>query len=130
MEVRGLVGGVVETASPRTSLHEASRLMDQLGIGSLAIVIDGELKGIVTERDVMRAVGRGADAHIEIVEDWMTPDPDTVPADMGVEDAAAWMLATGYRHLPIMEDGQLLGIASIKDVLWAVTNPAAAAVEG
>lgn len=129
MEVRGLVGGVVETAGMRTSLREASQLMDELGIGSLAIVVDGRLRGIVTERDVMRAVARGADAHIEIVEDWMTPDPDTVPSDMDVDEAAAWMLATGYRHLPVMEDGRLLGIASIKDVLWAVTNPAAAAVE-
>lgn len=129
MEVRGLVGGVVETATPRTSLHDASRLMDELGIGSLAVMVDGELRGIVTERDVMRAVARGADSQVEIVEDWMTPDPDTITADTDVEDAAAWLLATGYRHLPVTENGALLGIASIKDVLWAVTNAAAAAVE-
>lgn len=129
MEVRGLVGGVVENCGPRTSLHDSSRMMDELGIGSIAVVTDGELKGILTERDVMRAVARGADAQIEIVEDWMTPDPDTVQADMDVEDAAAWLLATGYRHLPVMDGATLLGIASIKDVLWAVTNPAAATVE-
>jgi CBS domain-containing protein len=52
----------------------------------------------------------------------MTPGPDTVPADMGVDDAAVWMVAAGYRHLPVMEDQTLLGIASIKDVLWAISE--------
>jgi CBS domain-containing protein len=45
---------------------------------------------------------------------------------MSVEDAADWMLATGYRHLPVVDDtGTVLGMVSIKDVLWAVTNPTA-----
>ncbi len=41
---------------------------------------------------------------------------------MTVEDAAIWMVAAGYRHLPVMDDGDLLGVASIKDVLWAITE--------
>jgi CBS domain-containing protein len=50
----------------------------------------------------------------------MTPDPDTVGPEISVDEVAQWMLAAGYRHLPVMEDGELLGIASIKDVLWAL----------
>jgi CBS domain-containing protein len=42
---------------------------------------------------------------------------------MDVNDAAQWMLATGYRHLPVVEGNRLLGIASIKDILWAITEP-------
>jgi CBS domain-containing protein len=52
----------------------------------------------------------------------MTPDPDYLESDVNVEDAAAWMLAAGYRHLPVVEDGQVLGILSVKDVLWALTG--------
>ncbi len=80
------------------------------------------LSGIVTERDVLRAAAARADLSLENVTDWMTPNPDTVPSDMTVEDAAIWMVAAGYRHLPVMDDGDLLGVASIKDVLWAITE--------
>jgi CBS domain-containing protein len=56
----------------------------------------------------------------------MTPEPDTVSADLNVEEAANWMLATGYRHLPVTsETGELIGVASIKDVLWALVEPRA-----
>ena len=80
------------------------------------------LSGIVTERDVLRAVAAGVDLASEPVTAWMTPNPDTVPADMTVDDAAVWMVAAGYRHLPVMDGQSLLGVASIKDLLWAITE--------
>jgi CBS domain-containing protein len=93
-------------------------------VGSLAVLHEGELEGILTERDILRAVAEGADLDTEFASEWMTPNPDTISAEFDVEEAADWMLATGYRHLPITdEDGALIGIASIKDVLWALTNP-------
>ena len=52
----------------------------------------------------------------------MTPAPDTFSPDVDVEEAAAWLIETGYRHLPVMRDGELLGIASIRDLLWAMVE--------
>ena len=52
----------------------------------------------------------------------MTPAPDTVEADLEVSEAAMWMAATGYRHLPITDGDKLIGVASVKDVLWALTE--------
>ena len=54
----------------------------------------------------------------------MTPGPDTVSPEVAVEEVAEWMLAAGYRHVPVMDEGELLGIASIKDVLWAMHSVA------
>jgi len=92
-------------------------------VGSLAVLEGDVLAGIITERDVLRAVAEGVDLGTATVVDWMTPRPDVTEPDMDINDAAQWMLATGYRHLPVVEGNRLLGIASIKDILWAITDP-------
>lgn len=56
----------------------------------------------------------------------MTEYPDSFSPDMEVADAADWMLAKGYRHLPIVDGEDLIGVVSIKDILWAVTDPSEA----
>ncbi len=122
MEVRELIGGNAQMCDSGTAMVAAAETMVQEGVGSLGVRGREGLSGIVTERDVLRAAAAGADLSVEKVTDWMTPNPDTVPADMTVEDAAIWMVAAGYRHLPVMDDGDLLGVASIKDVLWAITE--------
>ncbi|MGH8927864.1 MAG: CBS domain-containing protein [Acidimicrobiia bacterium] len=125
MEIRSLIGHGAVTCTPDTVLHEAAKLMMEEEVGSLA-VMEGEsdLAGIITERDVLKAVALGAEPKAATVNDWMTPRPDVTDPEMEVMEAAQWMLATGYRHLPVMEGHRLLGIASIKDVLWALTEPA------
>ncbi|HKZ25293.1 MAG TPA: CBS domain-containing protein [Acidimicrobiia bacterium] len=125
MEIRTLVGGAVATCTPKTSMSKAAEVMMAESVGSLAVMDGRRLAGIITERDFLRAAAVGADLHHASVDEWMTPDPDVVEPDLDVTEAAQWMLATGYRHLPVMEDDRLIGIASIKDVLWAVTEPAA-----
>lgn len=120
MQIRSLVGGTARLCGPTTSLEEAARAMIEESTGSLGVVEGSQLTGIVTERDVLRAAAKGADLAAESVVDWMTPDPDTVGPEVPVDEVAEWMLAAGYRHLPVIEDGELLGIASIKDVLWAL----------
>ncbi len=122
MEVRELVGGSAHMCEPTTTMSEAARTMVAEDVGSLGVRGSGGLAGIVTERDVLRAVAEGAHLTAEAVSSWMTPEPDSVEGDTSVDDAALWMVAAGYRHLPITEDGRLLGIASIKDVLWAITE--------
>lgn len=124
MQIRNLVAGSAVSGSPSIVLREAARAMKVAAIGSIA-VMDGEtLVGIFTERDLLFAVAAGADPDQETMRDWMTPDPDTVHPDFEVDEAADWMMATGHRHLPVTgEEGELLGIVSIKDVLWAMTEP-------
>jgi CBS domain-containing protein len=122
MEVRELVGGSTQMCEPMSTMAAAAEAMVREAVGSLGVSGREGLAGIVTERDVLRAVAAGSDLDSEPVTSWMTPSPDTVPADMSVDEAALWMVAAGYRHLPVMDDGRLLGIASIKDVLWAITE--------
>lgn len=126
MHVRSLVAGSAVSCRPSISLREAARAMNAPGVGSIAVMEGGALVGIFTERDLLNAIAIGADPDQETVRDWMTADPDTVQPDLEVEEAADWMMATGHRHLPVTdESGHLIGIVSIKDVLWALTEPGA-----
>lgn len=123
VEIRSLVGGTATVCGPELTLQAASKVMMDAGIGSLGVVESGRLVGILTDRDILQATAEGADPADARVEDWMTPEPDVLAPDVLVEDAADWLLATGYRHLPVVEDGELLGVVSIKDVLWALKEP-------
>ncbi len=124
MTIRELVGGAVVAMSPTDSVRKAAELMKEAEVGSIAVNVDGALEGILTERDVLNAVAEFADLDRDPISKWMTALPDTFGPEMGVEDAADWMLATGYRHLPVVDEvGGLLGMVSIKDVLWALTDP-------
>jgi CBS domain-containing protein len=91
-------------------------------IGSVAIEVDGALEGILTERDILRAVAEDADLDQDRVSSWMTSYPESFTPEMSVEEAAEWMVVTGFRHLPIVDGDELLGVISIKDVLWAMTE--------
>ncbi len=121
MQVRALVGDGAQACGPETTIRTAARAMADNDIGSLAVLGEGDLLGILTERDILRAVAAAADLDAEPVSAWMTAQPDSVSPELETAEAARWMLATGYRHLPVIEDGVLLGVASIKDVLWALT---------
>jgi CBS domain-containing protein len=122
MELRELISGEVETVSPNTTISDAAISMHELGVGSLAVLDDEELRGIFTERDVLQVVAAGGDPSTETVAGWMTLYPDSFSPEMEVKEAADWMLAAGYRHLPVVEDNLLIGMASIKDILWALTG--------
>ncbi len=126
MTISELVGGAVVSMAPTDTVRQAAELMKKAGVGSVAVELDEALEGILTERDVLNAVADFADLDRELISKWMTALPDTFGPEMSVEDAADWMLATGYRHLPVVADtGTVLGMVSIKDVLWAITDPSA-----
>jgi len=97
--------------------------MKETGIGSVVVEVDGALEGILSERDILNAVAAFADLDRDPVSDWMTDDPDSIGPETEVEEAANWMLATGFRHLPVVDGPNVLGVISIKDVLWAITEP-------
>ena len=121
MELRELVSGEVQTVTTTATVGSATEIMSSTGVGALAVVDGDEVVGIFTERDLVRVVADGRDAD-ESVRDWMTPYPDSVDAGTSVDEAAQWMLAAGYRHLPVVDHTGLVGMASIKDILWAMTE--------
>jgi len=123
VKLRAMVGGRAAVCGPETTLQDVSEAMLATHVGAVGVVEGRRLTGIITERDVLSAVADGVDPVSEIVRDWMTADPDVFSPEAQVREAAEWLLETGYRHMPIMEDGELLGIVSIKDILWAIASP-------
>lgn len=106
--------------SVRTVVH----LMAKRHIGAVPVVdADGTLVGIFTERDVMcRVVDRDLDPAGTTIGQVMTADPVTAAPDWPILQALEQMAAGGYRHLPVVEDGRLLAIVSIRDLYAAVTG--------
>lgn len=122
MELRELLSGEIEKVSAETTVADAAVQMQRANVGSLAVMEDEGFSGIFTERDVLRLVAAGGDPEVEHVGSWMTMYPDSFDPEMDVEEAADWMLAAGYRHLPVVEGEKLIGMASIKDILWALAG--------
>ena len=90
--------------------------MVERSVGAV-LVLEGErLSGILTERDVLRAVARGI-RDDAVVRDWMTSDPDTIGPDETTEHAATLMMHGGFRHLPVTEGETVVGILSIRDLM-------------
>ena len=121
MQLRALVGDSAEIVGPDTSLQDVAQQMLKRSVAAVAVVDRSGLIGICTDRDLARALSDAADPDTP-VSDYMTEQPDVVDPDVRVTDAAAWMLETGYRHLPVVDDGELLGIVDVRDVLWAVVS--------
>ena len=122
MKLGALVGGSATVIGPEATVADAAEILVSDGVGSLGVVADRSLVGIITERDVVRCVSGGADPEAEAVSDWMSDTPDTFLPDVDCAEAAAWLLEVGYRHMPGMEDGELLGIVSIRDILWSIIS--------
>lgn len=107
--------------SPEASVNEAVQLMAEKGIGSLIVMKDGELCGIVTERDYTRKVvvgGRSVDQSR--VSDIMTPDVLTTGPQANVDECMMLMTNRRIRHLPVVDEGRLVGMISIGDLMKAI----------
>jgi CBS domain-containing protein len=114
--LRDLMTEHVVTTTPQTSVTEAAAAMVASRVGS-AIVMQGSfLAGILTERDVMRAVASAEDLQRSPVSAWMTPDPQSATPDTTAEDAAQMMLLHGFRHLPVVEGRRVLGVVSLREL--------------
>ncbi|HXV71042.1 MAG TPA: CBS domain-containing protein [Acidimicrobiia bacterium] len=122
MRLGELVGKAPYVCGPDTTLFEAAAAMEESDLGSLAVVEGMDLIGLVTERDIRRAVARGTDLDTP-VSTLMSDEPDTFDPDLDVWDAAAWIAESGYRHLPVVgDDGSLMGVVSIRDLLKALVD--------
>jgi CBS domain-containing protein len=107
------------TVDPATGLTDAARQMDGRSVGAVLVFSGGRLAGILTERDILRAVAAG-NIESATVGDWMTRDPETVEPSERAGQAAAIMIHGGFRHLPVLDGGDPVGIVSIRDLVRVV----------
>jgi CBS domain-containing protein len=101
---------------PSDTIGEAAQKMTERGVGSVVVSDYGRMIGILTERDVMRAVAGRVHSAEARVREWMTSDPVTVSEQTSVEEAGRIMLENGFRHLPVVEGERAVGIISIRDL--------------
>ena len=105
----------VLTVEPSDTIGEAAEKMNAANVGAVVVVEHMvRIIGIVTERDLLRAVAARARAAEARVRQWMTPDPMTIEPETTVEDAAQIMFDNNFRHLPVVKDGRPLGIVSLR----------------
>jgi CBS domain-containing protein len=104
---------------PDLALVEVAKRMVARDVGAVLVYEDGALCGILTERDVLRAVADGLD-DATLVRDRMTAHPETLDADDTTDHAAVLMIHGGFRHLPVMEQGEVVGVLSIRDLMRVV----------
>ena len=107
--------GVLTITSDAT-LGDAAAKMAERGVGAVVILEGDSVAAILTERDVMKAVAAGKDGSASVA-DWMTRHPDTVEPDETTDQAATLMIHGGFRHLPVVEEGRVVGIVSIRDLM-------------
>lgn len=111
-------GSAVVSVPPTASVLEAANLMNERGIGGVVVLAEGELRGIFTERDVLRrVVAQGRAPSDTSVADVMTASVETCGPDTTVEACGALMTARRIRHLPVLDGGALAGLVTIGDVL-------------
>ncbi len=116
--IREILGGrALHSVSHQQTVREAARLMAAHAVGALAVIEEGRLVGIVSERDIVfRAVGEDLPVQSTSVAAIMTPEPVTVDIDDTISDSLAAKLGDVFRHLPVMENGQAVGLLSYRDI--------------
>ena len=105
------------TESPADTLRAAANRMWSQQTGSLLVMDGAALLGIITERDVMKAVAQGKDVDATPVSDVMTKDVLTIAPDTTAHEAARHMAARWIRHLPVVEGGRVVGLVSQRDLV-------------
>jgi len=111
--------------APEDTLGEVAERMTLQNVGAVAVKDSGRLIGILTERDLLKAMAARVHSSEARVRQWMTADPVTASADTDVDEAARVMLEHGFRHLPVLDDnGRVIGIVSLRRVVSAAQTPA------
>jgi CBS domain-containing protein len=114
--IREVMTAELITVEPSTSVAAAVTVMGMQGVGAVLVMEQGRLEGIFTERDLVRALSHDISASSQPVTQWMTPNPVTVGPETAVERALEIMLAGNFRHLPVTDGQQVVGVVSIRDV--------------
>jgi CBS domain-containing protein len=121
VNVRDAMTEDVLTITPNRTLRQAAEFFAKHNVGA-AVIIDPEQPGpgIVTERDLVRSLGKGEDPDSAMVKDHLTPRAKFASGDWSLEDAADAMAEGGFRHLVVVDGGECVGIISMRDIihLW------------
>jgi CBS domain-containing protein len=112
------------TVAPADRLGEVAQRMVDRDVGAVLVMEGAALAGILTERDIMRAVAAGI-GEDTVVSDHMTRDPETMSPDDTTEHAAVLMIHGGFRHMPLVEGDDVVGMLSIRDLMRVVLDNAA-----
>ena len=122
MKVSEIMSKTLTVVEPEVTLGEAATLMGERHVGSVVVSEDDRLVGILTERDIVRALSREHDAPARPVVEWMTKDPQTIAPDTEVRDALRTMVDAGFRHLPVVDGDRVAGMVSIRDVAGSMAD--------
>ncbi|MFZ0379882.1 MAG: CBS domain-containing protein [Solirubrobacteraceae bacterium] len=126
MQVREGMSETVLTIGPQHTLREAAEAMCRRNVGA-AVVLDPDAQGpgVITERDILRAVGSGEDPDRELVAEHLTTTLTFASPDWSLEQAAAAMVRGRFRHLVVVNGGELAGILSMRDIVRCWTGDGA-----
>jgi CBS domain-containing protein len=117
MRVREIMTKDVATATLDSTVEDVATMMKEDDIGAIPVLDDGELAGIVTDRDiVIRCIAEGKDPAETTVEDILTEELHTIEPDADVDEAARIMADRQIRRIPVVEEGELIGVVSLGDI--------------
>jgi CBS domain-containing protein len=124
-------GRVVWTCSPNATLMDALKLMAEKNIGALLVMEGDRIAGIISERDIARRIVEKEKCLLdEPVSGFMTEDVVVVRPDQSTQDCMQLMTREHFRHLPVVEDGKLVGMISIGDVVRALLGEQESTISG
>lgn len=130
-KIKDIMSKTVVSVMPSTTVQDAAKLMQQNNIGSVPVVSGGEVKGILTDRDIiLRCVAFGKDPSQVRSEDIMTSHVACLTPEQPVQDAMSMMATEQVRRLPVVENGVIQGIVSFSDVARRHTGPQVAEAIG
>lgn len=121
MQVGEVMSRNLLVAEAAMSLQAAAERMCERDVGALLVLTGESLAGILTERDVLRAVSQGRVEGTNVAA-WMTREPETIEAGASPRKAAAVMIRGGFRHLPVVDGSRPVGIVSIRDLMRVVVD--------
>jgi CBS domain-containing protein len=104
------------SVEPDETITQVAQRMVERNVGAVLVLDRGRPVGIMTERDLMRAVARGLHGDA-VVAEYMTKDPETIEPDDTTQHAAVLMLHGGFRHLPVVQGDDVVGMLSIRDLM-------------
>ncbi len=123
--VREVMTAGLVVVGPSANLIDASREMSTRHVGSVLVMEEGSLLGIFTERDILRVLSASSSAdaaRVSHVDRWMTGGPTTTEPDITVGAALDVMLSNGFRHLPVIEQGAVVGVVSMRDLVRTMSK--------
>lgn len=119
MYVLDIMSRVPITVKPESTIQEASEIMEKNNVGAVLVMKDGVLRGILTEKDIIRATGNKI-PPTTAVKKIMSEDIISIGPNSTIKEAAKLMIEKDFRRIPVVSEGRCLGIVTMKDVLKAL----------